>query len=136
MRLLPLTSALTLSQLSDICCGFSPLTTITRHASRNAIWRRSYFAASTDGKSESNEEDDDFAAMRREIEAMMLDTPVTSPSAASSSTSVIPVQYNKLIAVASAVFGSFFFVFQHSQPVSGVALMHAMERDSVDLKVC
>ena len=136
MRLLPLTSALTLSQLSDICWGFTPTTTLTRSTSRNAIWKRSYFAASSDGNAESNEEDDDFAAMRREIEMMMLDTPVASPSAASSSTVVTAVNYNKLIAVASAVFGSFFFVFQHSQPVSGVALMHAMERDSVDLKVC
>lgn len=136
MRLLPLTSAFTLSQLSDICWGFTATTVIARSTSRNAIWKRSYFAASTDGNAESKEEDDDFAAMRREIELMMLDTPVTSPSAASSSTVVPVVNYNKLVAVVSAVFGSFFFVFQHSQPVSGVALMHAMERDSVDLKVC
>lgn len=86
----------------------------------------------------TDDDDDDFAAMQREIAEMISSTQSTSEIDAS-----IPpatalengMKYNKYIAVISAVLGSFFFAFQHSQPVSGVALMHAMERDSVDLQV-
>ena len=42
---------------------------------------------------------------------------------------------NKYIAVASAIFGSMFFVFQHGQPVNSVALLKAMEKDSMDVQV-
>jgi hypothetical protein len=41
----------------------------------------------------------------------------------------------KLVASASAVVASIAFVFQHSQPASSVALLKAMERDSVTVKV-
>ena len=90
----------------------------------------------TDNSEESNDDDDDdFAAMQREI-AMMIESTTTAPAEAATSLPVADIgKYNKLIAVASAVLGSFLFVFQHSQPVSGVALMHAMEKDSVDINV-
>jgi hypothetical protein len=87
---------------------------------------------------EATDDDDDFAAMQREIAEMISSTPgsleITS-SGVPLMSSDNGMKYNKYIAITSAVLGSFFFAFQHSQPVSGVALMHAMERDSVDLQV-
>jgi hypothetical protein len=41
----------------------------------------------------------------------------------------------RAIAVLSGTFASVAFAFQHSQPVSGVALLKAMEKDSIDIKV-
>ena len=83
----------------------------------------------------SDDEDEDFAAMQREIDAMIASSAPEGTAAAVSVTVNDIAKYNKLVAVASAVLGSFFFVFQHSQPVSGVALMHAMEKDSMDINV-
>ena len=87
---------------------------------------------------DDDEDDDDFMAMQRE----MAETIISSTNLPDSSSSIQPAtqpsgvrNYNNYIAVASAVLGSFFFAFQHSQPVSGISLMHAMERDSVELQV-
>ena len=92
---------------------------------------------SANSEENTDDEDEDFAEMKREIELMLASsTDSKSPLNPISVTSVEEVgKYNKVIAVASALLGSFLFVFQHSQPVSGVALMHAMERDSVDINV-
>ena len=56
-------------------------------------------------------------------------------SAAAMPTGGVPVNYNKYVAALSAVVGSAFFVFQHGQPVNSVALLKAMERDSMDVNV-
>ena len=85
----------------------------------------------------TEDEDEDFAAMQREIE-LMIASSTSSENPLEPAANVSEIQdgkYNKVIAVASAILGSFLFVFQHSQPVSGVALMHAMERDSVGINV-
>ena len=42
---------------------------------------------------------------------------------------------NKLIAAGSAILGSLLFAYQQTQPVSGVALLNAMQKDSADLGV-
>ena len=84
-----------------------------------------------------DDEDEDFAAMQRELD-LMIASSTTTENLLEPSPNVPEIQdgkYNKIIAVASAILGSFLFVFQHSQPVSGVALMHAMERDSVEINV-
>mmetsp|Transcript_17891 Transcript_17891/g.17961 ORF Transcript_17891/g.17961 Transcript_17891/m.17961 type:complete len:240 (+) Transcript_17891:80-799(+) len=41
---------------------------------------------------------------------------------------------NKAIAALSSLLGSFLFLFQHTQPVSGVALINAMAQDSLPLE--
>ena len=93
--------------------------------------------AQTDGGND-DDDDDDFLAMQREIEqTMSSSTNITDSSFTVVSSTELQSKrnYNKFIAVASAVLGSFFFVLQHSQPVSGISLMHAMEHDSVELQV-
>ena len=87
---------------------------------------------------DNDEDDDDFMAMQRE----MAETIISSTNLPDSSSSIEPAtelsgarSYNNYIAIASAILGSFFFAFQHSQPVSGISLMHAMEHDSVELQV-
>ena len=87
---------------------------------------------------DNDEDDDDFMAMQRE----MAETIISSTNLPDSSSSIKPAtelsgvrNYNNYIAIASAILGSFFFAFQHSQPVSGISLMHAMEHDSVELQV-
>lgn len=87
---------------------------------------------------DDDEDDDDFLAMQRE----MAETIISSTNLPDSSSSIEPAtelsgvrNYNNYIAIASAILGSFFFAFQHSQPVSGISLMHAMEHDSVELQV-
>lgn len=42
---------------------------------------------------------------------------------------------NKAVAIASSILGTFLFFFQHSQHVSGVALLNAMQKDSMPLQV-
>ena len=87
---------------------------------------------------DDNDDDDDFLAMQREIAlSITSSSSIADTSSTPAPTTVLPSvrNYNNDIAVASAILGSFFFAFQHSQPVSGISLMHAMERDSVELQV-
>lgn len=42
---------------------------------------------------------------------------------------------NRVIAAVSAIFGFIFFSYQRTQPVSGVALLYAMDRDSPSVQV-
>lgn len=41
----------------------------------------------------------------------------------------------KSIAVLSSLLGTFLFVSQQSQPVSGIALLHQMEKESITVNV-
>lgn len=41
----------------------------------------------------------------------------------------------KGIAVLSSLLGTFLFVSQQSQPVSGIALLHQMEKESITVNV-
>ena len=85
----------------------------------------------------SSTNDDNNEAIDPELDGFVwVDTssPVSSikePSVPSTSRS----ERNKYIAIISAVFGSIFFVFQHGQPVNSVALLKAMEKDSMDVQV-
>eukprot|EP01041_Mallomonas_annulata_P002304 gene2304-4478_t len=47
---------------------------------------------------------------------------------------ITPLFKKKGIAAISSILGAFLFVFQHSQPVSGAALLNAMAKDSTNLE--
>lgn len=118
--------------------GFSLRSKTLQRHQRSVVNMCQPTTPSTEANLEATDDDDDFAAMQREIAAMISESPGSNQIASSGvppTSSDSGTKYNKYIAITSAVLGSFFFAFQHSQPVSGVALMHAMERDSVDLQV-
>jgi hypothetical protein len=127
-------SLLAFNQLIHFIRGFS---TSIPYRSVQILDRSSNFHLDCSASSETDE-DADFAAMQLEIAAMI--------SSETESKGILPAvdsvvepsssgKYNKLTAVASAVLGSFFYLFQHSQPVSAVGLMHVMEKESVDVQV-
>lgn len=128
-------SFLTYNQLIQFIRGFS---SSTPYRSVRILDRVSsvYLECST---SSETEEDADFAAMQLEIAAM-----IASETESNSNLSPVDLvaepsssgKYNKATAIASAVLGSIFYLFQHSQPVSAVGLMHVMEKESVDVQVC
>jgi hypothetical protein len=128
-------SFLTFNQLIHFIRGFS---ISTPYRSIRILDRSSNFHLDCSSSSETDE-DADFAAMQLEIAAMI--------SSETESKGILPAvdsvvepsgngKYNKLTAIASAVLGSFFYLFQHSQPVSAVGLMHVMEKESADVQVC
>ena len=77
-------------------------------------------------------DDVDFEALKAQIESMVpkdLDEPLpVPPSPASPDTG-----RRLLVAVSSFALGTFLFSFLHNQPASSVALLRAMERDSMAL---
>jgi thiol-disulfide isomerase/thioredoxin len=63
-------------------------------------------------------------------------TTAAPPSGETAPSFVLPESTrNKYVAAISAILGSAIFVFQHGQPVNSVALLKAMERDSMDVNV-
>ena len=77
-------------------------------------------------------DDVDFEALKAQIESMVpkdLEEPLPAPpSPASPDTG-----RRLLVAVSSFALGTFLFSFLHNQPASSVALLRAMERDSMAL---
>ena len=96
-------------------------------------------ASSSEANNSSEDEfDPELEAMKKEIEALVMSTTTSDSSSAPINTAAVTgfsANYNKYIAAISALLGSAFFIFQHGQPVSSVALLRAMEKDSVDVKV-
>jgi thiol-disulfide isomerase/thioredoxin len=87
-----------------------------------------------------DEVDEDFLAMTKEIDALIAGTPASSAEQTKSPETVDmdaggSTGLRKWIATASAIMGGLLFFFQHTQPVSSVALLKAMERDSMDFSV-
>jgi hypothetical protein len=138
MRLTIFLTFICLNLVEVVVEGFTPRSEAHRIHQRSTVNMCQPTTPPIEANLEAIDDDDDFAAMQREIAEMISST---SGSLEIASSGVPPIssdngmKYNKYIAITSAVLGSFFFAFQHSQPVSGVALMHAMERDSVDLQV-
>lgn len=76
-------------------------------------------------------EDVDFEALKAQIESMVpkdLSSPPPPPSSPS-----LDRGKRTLVAIASFVLGGSVFAFLHNQPASSVALLRAMERDSMAL---
>jgi thiol-disulfide isomerase/thioredoxin len=94
--------------------------------------------------------DEDFINVQNRIAAMLADdftASTTSSSKANGTGETATVNNNNnnnnslsrqsrsLVAIASCLFATSIFIFQHSQPVSALALLKAMEKDSVPLSV-
>lgn len=138
MRLTICLTLFCLNLVEIVVEGFSPRSKAHLIHQRSMVKMCQPTSPPTEANLEATDDDDDFAAMQREIAEMISSTPGSVEIASAGVPAISSdngIKYNKYIAITSAVLGSFFFAFQHSQPVSGVALMHAMERDSVDLKV-
>jgi thiol-disulfide isomerase/thioredoxin len=107
-------------------------------------FRRDMTVLSTDDEIEVvNEIDEDFLAMKKEIDALIAGPSGSSSEQSKSLDTLSSVGTDaggsaglrKWIATASAIMGGLLFFFQHSQPVNSVALLKAMERDSMDFSV-
>ena len=92
-------------------------------------------------------EDAEFERMKAEMEALMATDLSTFGGEVESSRSSTDsnreaasdfgsnVQLRKAIAIGSTLFGCALFFLQPAQSVSGVALLHAMDKDSISINV-
>ena len=103
--------------------------------SRGICWLQNSEIEAINGNNEVDENEYDWEAAKLEISQIIDSETDSLVTQSTNSVQSFSRSSNRNVALASGVFGSLLFLFQHTQPVSGIALLHAMERDSIDLNV-